>query len=240
MGKQYLNGVLYSGVVNHIGVDEPKVYHADWICTSSSAFGTALTETLNLPAGKYIIMAYTPYTQAVEWNNGYLFMLKVNNSYPANGISVINRQYGHASIFMDLTEDSDITFCTGSSISISFDSNYFDRGGMDAIQIQPYYNLHKYSLTEQVIGTWVDGKPLYEKTFSGLSIDLPSMSWVNTNKAISNCKKCVNIICSGLTSTISAIGDIRTNENGAIYLMGMRNVMVTLTEFTIQYTKTTD
>ena len=26
---------------------------------------------------------------------------------------------------------------------------------------------HDYSTTEQVVGTWIDGKPLYEKTFTG-------------------------------------------------------------------------
>lgn len=35
---------------------------------------------------------------------------------------------------------------------------------------------HHYSTSEQVIGTWIDGSTLYEKTFTG-SVTMPSNSW---------------------------------------------------------------
>jgi len=94
-----------------------------------------------------------------------------------------------------------------------------------------------YDDVERIVGTWF-GETLWQKTFSGLSLGVPSMSWVDTGKAIADGKKCVNVVCNASTASISAIGDIRPNENGKIYLMGMRNATVTLTEFTIQYTKT--
>lgn len=39
---------------------------------------------------------------------------------------------------------------------------------------------HNYSTTEQVIGTWIDGKPLYEKTMAYLGLDIR-----NTNRTLS-------------------------------------------------------
>lgn len=33
-------------------------------------------------------------------------------------------------------------------------------------EIQPSQPLSKYSLDEQVVGTWIDGKPIYQKTYS--------------------------------------------------------------------------
>ena len=31
-------------------------------------------------------------------------------------------------------------------------------------------NFNKYSTTEEVIGTWIDGKPIYRKTFNNISV----------------------------------------------------------------------
>lgn len=41
---------------------------------------------------------------------------------------------------------------------------------------------HTYSTTEQIVGTWIDGKTVYEKTFTGLSIYIPvrTTGWQNT------------------------------------------------------------
>lgn len=44
---------------------------------------------------------------------------------------------------------------------------------------------HHYSTSEKVIGTWIDGKPLYEKTFTGLSRALQGNNWNTLNDCIS-------------------------------------------------------
>lgn len=38
---------------------------------------------------------------------------------------------------------------------------------------------HNYSTDEQVVGTWIDGKPLYEKVFTVRQMTISS-SWTNT------------------------------------------------------------
>lgn len=98
---------------------------------------------------------------------------------------------------------------------------------------------HHYSASEKVIGTWVDGKPIYEKTITGLSVNIPSMSWADTGLVIPNGKKCINAICRGVTAIIIASVEI-DSVDGKVYLMGMRNSTTVLTEITLQYTKTTD
>ena len=43
---------------------------------------------------------------------------------------------------------------------------------------------HHYSTDEQVIGTWVDGRTIYAKTFTGLSVNLNSNDWITINDAV--------------------------------------------------------
>lgn len=56
---------------------------------------------------------------------------------------------------------------------------------------------HTYSTTEQIVGTWIDGKTVYEKTFTGLSIAVPARgsSWINTNIDATNVTAIVQAFC---------------------------------------------
>ena len=109
-----------------------------------------------------------------------------------------------------------------------------------------------YSTTEQVIGTWVDGKPLYEKTIEFGS--LPNNTVKNVAHNISNIKK---VICiSGYASlpntlivmplpyanpgnTSAQVGVIINNSNIEI-TSGSDRSGFTESYITIRYTKTTD
>lgn len=100
-------------------------------------------------------------------------------------------------------------------------------------------SINEYSTTEKIVGTWIDGKPLYEKTLTDLHVNIPSMSWIDTGLVIPNGKKCINAICRGETTIIIASVEI-ASADGKVYLMGMRNATTVLTEITLQYIKTTD
>ena len=41
-----------------------------------------------------------------------------------------------------------------------------------------------YSTDEQIIGTWVDGRTIFAKTFTGLSVNLNSNDWITINDAV--------------------------------------------------------
>lgn len=102
---------------------------------------------------------------------------------------------------------------------------------------------HHYSTTEQVIGTWIDGKPLYEKILINTQIiALLQNTWVKTEfnrDNINNIIEChmINISYSAFNSELSAgfvdnklaINSARTME----YAIGDCAIV-------LQYTKTTD
>lgn len=112
---------------------------------------------------------------------------------------------------------------------------------------------HKYSTTEQVVGEWINGKPIYERTYSD-TMDLSEEGWFNIAHNISNLDALISISGVIKTSTGSqwGLGYCRDSANYTALCINDTNVrafissaMVTATSnrdiyITIQYTKTTD
>ena len=99
-------------------------------------------------------------------------------------------------------------------------------------------DLHEYSTEEKIVGKWIDGKPIYEKTFTGLSFSLNYVGW----RPIINISNNNNIICGfGLDNYNqlfypTALGHV--NEEVDWYQSNsLGNIISTIT---VQYTKTTD
>ena len=106
-----------------------------------------------------------------------------------------------------------------------------------------------YSTEERVVGTWIDGKPLYQKT---LSYALDGVNgWHAYNHNVSNVEtifvKDANVCRS--TSEIYECYDSGSNGSGSTYGYASRTSVSMFTKdfnssysaiITIQYTKTTD
>ena len=102
-----------------------------------------------------------------------------------------------------------------------------------------------YSTDEKRVGTYIDGKPIYQKTITNLSI---TMTWVNQyltqsaqiNPLINDVDKIVSISSVIFTSSSGVIFtgsvDIRTGNKWIFYAIEDYPI----TEITLQYTKTTD
>lgn len=105
---------------------------------------------------------------------------------------------------------------------------------------------HHYSTTEQVVGTWIDGKPIYECSweFSPM-LSVPPVSWTNTSITVAskNFKKIVG--CEAVSGDGDIWGCISAGcTNGAVtyvQLMSSRQQYnVSIEKLTLRYTKTTD
>ena len=108
-----------------------------------------------------------------------------------------------------------------------------------------------YSTDEQIIGTWIDGKPLYQKTiYLG---NLPNATTANVNTEISNAKRLINYFATATDSNGGQIAFPRLwiGGTGDIYIgfganLSTINIATTsdrsgMTGYcTVQYTKTTD
>lgn len=115
---------------------------------------------------------------------------------------------------------------------------------------------HIYSTEEHVVGKWIDGKPIYEKTISNINISVTSTTKVYTIQDLSsipvenfiNIKGIIKIgnEISSLSSTYyndpNWVWSIRyntSNSNLEFLNRTESNQTITVT-VTIQYTKTTD
>ena len=101
---------------------------------------------------------------------------------------------------------------------------------------------HHYSTNEQVIGTWIDGKPLYQRTWDfGSNITINSNAWTNTT---------INVAGNSIKAIINskATNDGGTNFNFIacnvdqtyVQVLQTRNVAIVVRYLTLEYTKTTD
>lgn len=118
-----------------------------------------------------------------------------------------------------------------------------------------------YSTDEQIVGRWIDGKPLYQKTITttsneerqyvdGLNIDTPVYGWVNTftRSSTGNVKIYSNVSpYEQYTITIGSFRASRTEEtyypSGAVvdfFIGSTEAARFSSLVYTLQYTKTTD
>ena len=141
-----------------------KTYHADWTATSSSAIKTKLTDEVTLPKGKYIAIARTPYSTLTDTislsflsNNDYLDMNLVDYAFTSSG---------EVTFYFELSESKNVSLCSCTSSTKTWDSTYLARGGLDIVSLESggIDIASIYSTEEREIGCWVDGKPLYQKT----------------------------------------------------------------------------
>lgn len=109
---------------------------------------------------------------------------------------------------------------------------------------------HTYSTTEHVIGTWIDGKPIYEKTVNFGA--LPNLAAKEVNHGISNLDTVIGY--DGVTknqtgSTFLSLPRTASDSqyNMDIYFTTTQIIIVTQTDrsahsayITMRYTKTTD
>lgn len=103
-------------------------------------------------------------------------------------------------------------------------------------------NSNIYSTTETEIGTWIDGKPLYRRVFTGLSISLGQNVWTTlSGVTIPNGKDLVNVICYGTYTEQYVINCSKVHLNSADGSIEVRNIesSTTLTAICLEYTKET-
>lgn len=108
---------------------------------------------------------------------------------------------------------------------------------------------HHYSTSEHIIGTWIDGSPIYERTwdFSASPITISNDGWTNT--AIDASTEGIQKILShevscGLTSSAMIVSEIVIGASGytgkvCLLRIGGGGTTRRLYYLTLQYTKTT-
>lgn len=100
--------------------------------------------------------------------------------------------------------------------------------------------LHEYSTEEHIVGTWINGKPIYEKTFIISDFDF-SQSKDFTNDIFTEIELIIDAKMYDTTSsTVRFVHvDARKISSNTIRLYNKDN-WASIDTYTLQYTKTTD
>lgn len=103
----------------------------------------------------------------------------------------------------------------------------------------------KYSTEEQIVGEWIDGKPIYQKTHIFASpLTIGANGWGNTDLSSIGMAQIVKGIGYDTASDghlcDSALMFSVNGTGGVVEIYNARNTGMTLNGMTLQYTKTTD
>lgn len=99
-------------------------------------------------------------------------------------------------------------------------------------------NKHNYSTEEQVVGTWIDGKPIYERVFTDVNVSLATADWHYVNVTIDNFKFVIDSF--GFDGTYQCFKPFGASNNNNQLWWRHNNVNNTINIIVVQYTKTTD
>lgn len=108
---------------------------------------------------------------------------------------------------------------------------------------------HRYSTDEQVVGTWINNKPIYEKTFTATMPNTTNATFA-TNVVGGDCEYVVSLVCRVVNGNNHVAIFAPDYGTGSVYYSIPNDSLLTdnlpahaqgrATIITIQYTKTTD
>lgn len=156
--------------------------------------------------------------------------------------------YGSGGITVELTQaEYDAMVSAG---TVDPNTNYLISDGLsvcvpiddDHISTEKVWSSKKvglYSTDEQVVGTWIDGKPIYQRTWTGLSFGNTKDVWTNVGIMIENVGQLIwGMSYQTSSKRITPSYLFRMNNNDVQYYI---NETFTAHDIvTLQYTKTTD
>lgn len=104
--------------------------------------------------------------------------------------------------------------------------------------------MHNYSTEEKVVGTWIDGKPIYERTITGINRTYDASDWVLMTYVPFNDLDIITS-CFGLDDNnqiFYPVGVLHNKSDNGIYWKTPGGIMYwnRIVTMTVQYTKTTD
>lgn len=81
---------------------------------------------------------------------------------------------------------------------------------------------HVYSTDEKLVGKWIDGSDIYEKTFTGLSISINGYSWVYWT-GVTNIAQLINLHAYSSSGMTIGVAEYSKSSTGGVQMTGIPN-----------------
>lgn len=99
-------------------------------------------------------------------------------------------------------------------------------------------NMHNYSTTEQVVGTWIDGSTIYEITYElQTEIEVSYSSWTSSGITLTNIVRVIGVDLLGASNYQG--GALANIQNNTLMVQTTRNSNAYAKYIVLRYTKTT-
>jgi hypothetical protein len=229
--------VIYSLAEREVGVwTDGKPMYAKTIHVTNLPSSTS-TSGVNYPHNISNIDTICTYDAVARWSNGQATHLN-------HSVFTAGAQNSSITIVLSKTDINIVVGIDRSSMNADVTIYYTkttDVPGSGSWGTDGVPMVH-YSTDEKVIGTWIDGKTLYERTFTFSSaLSIPSNTWTLTDIDSTNIEKIV--YCMGLHSDgtcYAFIGaDPTQSSHTKVGVWSARNTITSLYGMILQYTKTT-
>ena len=228
--------VIYSDVERKVGVwrDNKPLYQKTFIWNETIS-GDTTNKSISLDNPDY---AFIVDASGINYAGAYVPLPYVHSNNVNN-----------AGVFINSTKDA-VGFRIASGMSLTYAcitiryTKTTDVAGSGDYNTYGVPTVH-YSTSEQVVGTWIDGKPIYERTwdFSASPVMLSYANWVDSGiSASENIKSIISAELKYGTVTNMAV-EVGVGADG--YPVAFQKVENTgntrgVTYCTLRYTKTTD
>lgn len=234
MRGNYFNPIIYSEEEREVGVwiDDKPLYQKTIPITKTST--ATLVDISSLDIDTLVDCT------GVEYPNDKSFFLTLNYHENSNWycfLEVVGTDLGVYCSDRDYNRTPNVL----ATIQYTKTSDVAGSGKYNTLGVP---NEH-YTTDEQIIGTWVDGKPLYEKTFTGLSQATNGADWVTVQGVnIPSIKDLINTTAwasgGGGEQIKMALAECSAVSEGVRVTVISSAWNRTINKMTVQYTKTTD
>ena len=216
--------------------------------------------------GKYVVIPIQGGTTITISKESNAIYYATTSAYPASGVDLLDNWAGSETInkvTIATNQNANYLFLglySTTKLMVEYNSTateyeeYIEKkinvDGVEFLDVEKANAQQNYSTTEQVIGTWIDGKPLYRKTINfGV---LPNNTTKDVNHSISNLERVIALYGTTDNGTthltipyIATIGlnysiTLNCNKTSVTAVTGSDRTAYTNTYIVIEYTKTTD
>ena len=232
----YFNPVIYSDVERKVGVwrDNKPLYQKTWLVPKSSLNSGETTYTHNDDL-------HIDNLVSVEGTVGNSRPLVEYHSNSAWACSIYNIGNNAFWIYLGSSVYSNLANTSYVKVTLRY-TKTTDVAGSGDYNTYGVPTVH-YSTSEQVIGTWTDGKPLYKKTYQfNSTVWLNANGWTNgINVDTTNVKVLVDAEVLRTIGAYSFYGYLQVVPyNNLLNIFNCRNTNMEIDTITLVYTKTTD
>lgn len=245
-GGQAVDGfppLIYSDEEREVGVwrDGKPLYQKIVVLSATDIKNGSYQKYCDIPIGNIDTVAFMDCT-LLPTTNGSFRLPYVNNTTIYVGYFIDEATSTYLRVQLRYGSDIGSNYWGGMLINIQY-TKTTDTPGSGTWTTQGAL-AHHYSTEEHVIGTWIDGKPLYERSWEfDSAISVTSNTWTDVPISNSTIKGIIGVKGYNLYSgKISCWNGLSATADSGTYvkILQNRNTSVSIKYLTIQYTKTAD